>query len=97
MYGWARRVISVHIPEAPYAELKSLAVARGVPISKLVRAATTSFLEREGPPAGSVLELPPLDGGRELRAFRRDQLLEDMVRALEPRSRRRRAAGRRKS
>jgi hypothetical protein len=74
------RVISVHVPDEPYKELKLLAATRGVPVAALIRTAMTSFLERERPEAGSVLDLPPLDGGRQLRAFRREQLLDEMVR-----------------
>lgn len=83
------KVISVHVPEEPYAELKSLAMTRGVPVAELIRAAMTSYLERERPEGGSVLDLPPLDGGRQLRSFRRAQLLDEMVRwPASPRPRR---------
>ena len=80
------KVISVHVPEEPYAELKSLAATRGVPVAELIRTAMTSFLERERASSGSVLDLAPLDGGRQLRSFTRDQLLDEMGRWPDPAS-----------
>src|SRR5205809_456828 len=66
IYALRVKVISVHVSERPYAELKSLAASRGVPVAELIRTAMDSFLEGEQSAAGSVLDLAPLHGGRQL-------------------------------
>lgn len=72
------RAISVHVPEEPYQELKSLARARGVPVAELLREAMLVFLEQENRGGSSVLDLPPHDGGRLKKGWIRSELLEEM-------------------
>ncbi len=71
------KLISLHVPDGPYEELKSRAASEGRPVADLIREAMAEYLDRERR-AGSVLDLPPLDAGRLRRGWTRSQLLDEM-------------------
>jgi hypothetical protein len=73
------KVISLHVPEAPYQKAKSLARQRGVSVAQLLREAMLEYLEREGHSGVSVLDIPPFDGGRLKKSWTRSELLDEMI------------------
>lgn len=70
--------ISVHLPERPYQELKSVAARKGKPVAELLRVAMIEYLERERRSSHSVLDLPPHPSGRLKRKWSRTELLDEM-------------------
>jgi len=73
------KVISLHVAEDSYQELKSLAKSRGRPVADLVREAMTEYVAREQRSAGSVLDLKPHASGGLLKTWSRSELLDEMV------------------
>ncbi len=72
------KVISIHVAEEPYQELKSLAAARGLPAAELVREAMQEYLSREHGAAHSVRDITPLDSGAQRKGWTRSELLDEM-------------------
>jgi hypothetical protein len=77
------RPISVHVEEADYEELKALAARSGRPVAELIRQAMADYVEghRERP---SVRDIPPLEGGRRIRRWTREEIYDEMFGAPAP-------------
>lgn len=73
------RAISVHVDDEEYLRFKSLASVEGRPVAALIRRAMTDYLDREGPPGRSVLEIPAHRSGRLLRPWSRADLYDEML------------------
>jgi len=73
------RAISVHVEEDEYQRFKSLAGLEGRPVAALIREAMTDYLEREGRPGRSILDIPAHDSGRLLRGWNRSELYDEML------------------
>ena len=71
------KTISVHVHEASYLQLKSLAARSGKPVAHLIREAMDQFLlsQMERP---SLLELPTHDSGKLLQDWTRHELADEM-------------------
>ena len=78
MYNRYMKPISVHLPERPYQELKSLAALRGRPVAELIREAMSQYLDRERRSARSVLDIAAHPSGRLRKGWTRTELLEEM-------------------
>jgi hypothetical protein len=76
--------ISVHVSEAAYEELKSLAARSGRPVAELIRQAMADYLELERRSHLSMLAIEPHDSGELLRSWDRSELLDEMM-VREPR------------
>ncbi len=70
--------ISLHVPDAAYQELKSLAGRQGRPVAELIRQAMLDYLERDRRER-SVLDLAPHRSGRLKRAWTRSDIAEEML------------------
>lgn len=73
------RAISVHVEEEEYQRFKSLASLQGRPVAALIRRAMSDYLERDGPPGRSILEIPAHRGGKLLRGWTRSELYDEML------------------
>lgn len=73
------KVISLHVAEDSYQELKSLAKLRGRSVADLVREAMSEYVTREQRSAGSALDLEPHASGALLKRWTRAELLDEMV------------------
>ena len=71
--------ISLHVPDAAYQELKSLAGSQGRPVAELIRQAMLEYLERERQ-GRSVLDLPPHRSGGLKWPWTRAELADEMRR-----------------
>ena len=71
--------ISVHVTEATYEELKSLAARSGRPVAELIRQAMDDYLDVERRSHLSMLDIEPHDSGRLLSSWDRSELLEEMT------------------
>ena len=71
--------ISIHVPEAAYQELKSLAAREGRPAAELFRQALAEYLARQRQQASSILDLPPHESGALRSGWSRDELFEEML------------------
>lgn len=71
--------ISVHVTEADYDEMKSLASRRGRPVAELVREAMAEYLVRERRAGGSVLDLQPHPSGKQISGWTREQIWDEMI------------------
>jgi hypothetical protein len=79
------RAISVHVDEQDYQELKTLASSTGQPVAALIREAMAVYLEaKHGTEGQSLLDLPPLQAGRQLRSWSRSEIYDEMFGAGEP-------------
>ncbi|MFH1177869.1 MAG: ribbon-helix-helix protein, CopG family [Acidobacteriota bacterium] len=72
------KVISLHVDDEAYSELKAVASRRGRPAAELVREAMSAYLGQENSQAPSVLSLPVHDSGRLLAPWTREELLDEM-------------------
>lgn len=74
------RPISVHVEETDYRELKALAARSGRPVAELIRRAMADYVEshRDRP---SMRDIPPLEGGRRIRRWTREEIYEEMFAA----------------
>ena len=70
--------ISLHVEEGTYRDLKSLAERSGRPVAELIREAMTEYLSRKLGSNGSIFDLAPHPSGAQLRAWSRDELLDEM-------------------
>ena len=71
--------ISLHVPERPYQDLKSIAARRGRPVAELVREAMVQYIERERKSSQSILDLAPHPSGRLRKRWTRSELLDEML------------------
>ena len=71
--------ISVHVSDADYGELKSLAARRGRPVAELIREAMAVYLRQESGRAGSLFDLAPHASGPLLSEWRRADLYDEMT------------------
>lgn len=74
------RSISVHVEEADYREVKALAARSGRPVAELIRRAMAAYIEnhRQRP---SLRDIPPLEGGRRMRRWTREEIYDEMYRS----------------
>lgn len=72
------KVISLHVDERVYAELKARAHAQNRPVAQLVREAMEAWLLEHPTPERSVLDIEPIDVGAPLRPFDRDEVADEM-------------------
>ncbi len=70
--------ISVHVSEPVYEAFKHLASAQDRSIAELIREAMSSYLDQAQESGPSLLDLPRLGAGRELRAFSRAEVYDEM-------------------
>lgn len=73
------RVISVHVPEEPYQDLKAMARRRKVPVARLLREAMNSYLSAQKRTGVSVIDLPPLNGGGMKEGWTRSEVFDEMI------------------
>lgn len=73
------RAISVHVDDAEYQRLKSLAALKRRPVAALIRQAMAEYVGREGRGGRSILEIPAHRSGRMLEAWTRSELLDEMI------------------
>ena len=73
------RAISVHVEEQEYQRFKSLARIEGRPVAALIRQAMSDYLEREGSPGRSILDIPAHRSGKLLRGWTRSELYDEML------------------
>ena len=71
--------ISVHVSEADYEELKSMAARTGRPVAELIRRAMGEYLERERKSERSILAVTPHDSGELKAPWTRSELLDEML------------------
>jgi Arc/MetJ-type ribon-helix-helix transcriptional regulator len=71
--------ISVHVPEGPYQELKSLAQRQGRPVAELIRQAMTEYLDRDRRAGRSLLEVRAHRSGRLRKRWTRAQIADEMI------------------
>jgi 16S rRNA U516 pseudouridylate synthase RsuA-like enzyme len=72
--------ISLHVDEASYRELKSLAERTGRPVAELIREAMTEYaLHRRGA-SGSLFDLEPHPSGALRAPWTRAELLDERLR-----------------
>jgi len=73
------RAISVHVDEQDYQALKTLASSKERPVAALIREAMADYLatnwEKE---RRSLLDMPPLQAGRQLRSWTRSEIYDEM-------------------
>ena len=70
--------ISVHVSEADYEELKSMATRTGRPVAELIRRAMAEYLEREKRSDRSIMAIEPHDSGKLEQGWSRAELLDEM-------------------
>ncbi len=70
--------ISVHVPEEPYEELKSLASLEGRPVAELIREAMAEYLVRHKGEAHSLIDIAPHKSGALRKPWTRSELLDEM-------------------
>ena len=73
------RAISVHVEDGEYQRFKSLAALEGRPVAALIRRALADYLEREGRPGRSILEIPAHRSGKLLRPWTRSEIYDEML------------------
>ncbi len=73
------KVISLHVPEKPYEELKELAAKEGRPVAALIREAMAEYAARERRGGRSVLDVKPYPGGRQIRGWTRSEIFDEMI------------------
>lgn len=73
------KVISLHVPEKPYEELKEIAASEGRPVAALIREAMADYVAREAKPARSLRDIPPHRGGRLRKRWTRSEILDEMI------------------
>ena len=73
------KVISLHVPEKPYEELKEIAASEGRPVAALIREAMADYVARETKPARSLLDIPSHKGGRLKKRWTRSEILDEMI------------------
>jgi hypothetical protein len=73
------KVISLHVPEKPYKELKEIAASEGRPVAALIREAMADYVAREAKPARSLLDIQPHKGGRLKKRWTRPEILDEMI------------------
>ena len=73
------KVISLHVPERPYEELKEIAASEGRPVAALIREAMADYVAREAKPARSLLDIPPHKGGRLKKRWTRSEIFDEMI------------------
>jgi 16S rRNA U516 pseudouridylate synthase RsuA-like enzyme len=71
--------ISVHIHEASYRELKSLAERTGQPVAELIREAMAEYVAHRRGTAGSIFDLEPHPSGAPLAPWTRAELLDERL------------------
>ena len=72
------KTISVNVEESAYNELKSLAEEHDLPVGHLIREAMAIYVKREKRNSTSFADLKPLDAGRQLITWKREDLLDEM-------------------
>ena len=70
--------ISVHVTEADYQELKSLAATMERPVAELIREAMARYLSEQQRGAHSLADVAPHPSGRQLGSWTRAELFEEM-------------------
>jgi len=74
------KVISLHVPERPYEELKEIAAKEGRPVAALIREAMAEYLAHERRSGKSVLDVKSWPGGRQIRGWTRSEIWDEMYR-----------------
>jgi len=74
-----KKPISVHVDVAAYEELKEIASSQGRPVAELVREAMAEYVVRERQSGPSVLDIPPLGAGRQVRGWTRKEIYDEMI------------------
>jgi len=73
------RAISVHVDEQDYQELKTMASSTGQPVAALIREAMAAYVAaNRNTRRRSLLDLPPLQAGRQLRSWTRSEIFDEM-------------------
>ena len=72
------RAISVHVDERDYQELKTMASHTGRPVAALIREAMASYVASNKKKGHSLLDMPPLQAGRQLRSWTRSEIYDEM-------------------
>jgi hypothetical protein len=72
------KAISVHVYEADYRDLKSLATRTGRPVAELIRQAMTEYLKRQQG-RGSIFDVPVHHGGAQLGTWTREEVFDEMI------------------
>ncbi len=73
------KVISLHVPERAYEELKEIAAKEGRPVAALIREAMAEYVARETRPRHSLLDIPPHKGGRLKKRWTRSEIFDEMI------------------
>lgn len=73
------RTISLHVPEASYEELKSLAAGESRPVAALIRQAMEEFVARHRRAGVSLRDLQPHDSGPMTDGWSRTELYDEML------------------
>lgn len=71
--------ISVHVDEEDYEELKAIAARRGRPVAEVVREAMAEYLVHERPAGPSLLTVGPVEAGRQIGGWSRNELFDEML------------------
>ena len=71
--------ISLHVSEAAYQELKSLAQRQGRPVAELIRQAMADYLDRERRSGRSLLEVRAHRSGRLRKRWTRAEIVDEMI------------------
>ncbi len=74
------KVISLHVPEKPYEELKEIAAKEGRPVAALIREAMADYVARGRRTGKSVLDVKPYPGGRQIRGWTRSEIWDEIYR-----------------
>lgn len=72
------KVISVHVDEREYEALKAIAARQKRPVAALIRE-SIARTTREAAGAVSIFDLPPIDAGRQLSTWTRDEIFDEMI------------------
>ena len=71
--------ISVHVDEASYRELRSLAERTGRPVAELIREAMAEYTTHRGGGGGSLFDLEPHPSGPLRAPWTRTELLDERM------------------
>lgn len=72
--------ISIHVPERPYQELKSIAARQGRPVAELIREAMTEYMARQRRSGRALRDIPAHPSGPLRQGWTREELLDEMRR-----------------
>ncbi|MFI5181285.1 MAG: ribbon-helix-helix protein, CopG family [Thermoanaerobaculia bacterium] len=73
------KVISLHVPEKSYKEMKEIAASEGRPVAALIREAMADYVAREAKPARSLLDIAPHKGGGLKKRWTRSEIYDEMI------------------